>query len=392
MSLREPNVAGASVSIPDVVELRGKRRRDDSRKTVAVVGLGYWGPKLLRNLTALLGDQGVVAVDTDPSRLAAVRKQYPWVRCHDSLETALNREVIQGVVVATPVRSHAGLARTALEAGCGVLIEKPLAASAEEARELVAVAQYREQVLMVAHTFLFSRRVQWLAGCIRKGQLGAIHYATSSRLNLGLHRPDVNVIWDLAPHDFSILFHLLGEFPVSVQASGRGVVRPDGCDVAFINMAFPSGVVAAVDVSWMSPKKIRNTVVVGDARMAIYDDTDNESPVQIYDRGVITGDSADYGRNQLTYRYGDTVHPYIAPDEPLGVELSHFLECLNHGAASVSDGLFGLHVVEALEAAEESRIRDGVRVEVTHSVGSRISRANPPQVADTELLPAAAAG
>lgn len=352
---------------PDVVELRGRVRRQRVSDSVALVGLGYWGPKLLRNLSSILGDENVIAIDSNASRLLAARKQYPSTACYTSLEAALESEKVRAVIVATPAESHAPLAKVALEAGCGVLIEKPLAASTEEARELVALAHARDQVLMVAHTFLFSRRVEWLARFIRNGEIGSIHYATSSRLNLGLHRNDVNVIWDLAPHDFSILFHLLGEFPVSLQTSGRSLVREGGCDVAFINMTFPSGVVAAVDVSWMSPKKIRNTVIVGDSRMAVYDDTNNEAPVQIYDRGIVTNDSADFGANQLTYRYGDTILPYIPPDEPLALELSHFLECLRRGQRSISDGLFGLRVVEALEAAEESLLCGGARVELRHT-------------------------
>ncbi|MBV8529248.1 MAG: Gfo/Idh/MocA family oxidoreductase [Candidatus Dormibacteraeota bacterium] len=354
----------------DVAELRGHARPRHRPGGVAVVGLGYWGPKLLRNLTALMGDEDVIAIDSDAARLMGARKQYPWVRSYTSLEAALEGETIGAVVIATPAKTHAALARTALEAGCGVLVEKPLASSVAEAREIVNLAASREQVLMVAHTFLFSRRVEWLARFIRNGELGAIHYATSSRLNLGLHRPDVNVIWDLAPHDFSILFHLLSEFPVRLQTSGRSLVKGGGCDVAFINMTFPSGVVSAIDVSWMSPKKIRNTVIVGDSRMAVYDDTDNEAPVQIYDRGIAALDSADFGSNQLTYRYGDTIHPYIAPDEPLSVELSHFLDCIRRGQRSISDGLFGLRVVEALEAAEESRLRGGVPVELQHTVAT----------------------
>ncbi len=252
---------------------------------IAIVGLGYWGPNLLRNLVALVGAESVVMVEQSLDRIAAMAGLYPSVDWSTSLDDVLDDDEVEAVIVATPVSTHAHLARTALEAGRHVLVEKPLAGSVADAAELVVCAEERDRVLMVGHTFLFSPRVERMAEYLAEGRLGAIHYATSSRLNLGLHQHDIGVIWDLAAHDFSILFHLLDEFPVSVQTSGRGMVRADTLDVAFVNLCFASGIVASVDVSWLAPKKVRNTVLVGDRQMMVYDDLDNEGPVKIYDKG-----------------------------------------------------------------------------------------------------------
>ena len=340
---------------------------------VAIVGLGYWGPNLLRNLVALVGPESVVVVDHSLDRIAAVIPQYPAVTYHLTLDQALEDDEVGAVILATPVSSHASLAHQALESGRHVLVEKPLASSVGEARGLVACAQERDRVLMVGHTFLFSPRVERMREYLRDGRLGRVQYATSSRLNLGLHQRDVGVIWDLAPHDFSILFHLLGEFPVSVQTSGRGVVRSGSLDVAFVNLSFPSGVVASVDVSWLAPRKTRSTVLVGDDQMMVYDDLNNEEPVKIYDKGVVIPDPEGFGEHQLTYRHGDVLAPYIPPREPLAQELAHFLACIDGTEVCRSDGYFGLHVVEALEAAERSWQEGGwpIAIEVDRSVVHR---------------------
>jgi predicted dehydrogenase len=328
---------------------------------VAVVGLGYWGPNLLRNLVALIGGDRVVAVDHAPERLAAACAQYPSVTGLTSLEEALAQEEVTAVVLATPVSTHGPMARRCLELGRHVLVEKPLAKQPAEAAALVILADQRNLVLMAGHTFLFSPRVERMVEYLRRGGLGQVQYVTSARLNLGLHQKDVGVIWDLGAHDFSILFHLLNEYPVAVQTSGRGVVRPRTLDVAFMNLTFASGVVASVTVSWLSPRKVRNTIVVGDHQMLAYDDLDNEEPVKIYDKGVVMPDPENFGEHQLTYRHGDVLVPYVPVREPLALELAHFLACVEGTETCRSDGRFGLRVVEALEAAERSW-QDGGRV------------------------------
>ncbi|MDP9418713.1 MAG: Gfo/Idh/MocA family oxidoreductase [Actinomycetota bacterium] len=333
---------------------------------VAVVGLGYWGPNLLRNLVTLRGPECVVVVERSLERIAAVATQYPSITCSTSLDQVLDDEDVGAVVLATPVATHAELALAALDAGRHVLVEKPLAASVTDAVAVVERAEKHQRVLMVGHTFLFSPRVELMAQYLAEGRLGRVQYATSSRLNLGLHQRDVGVIWDLASHDFSILFHLLGEFPVSVQTAGRGMVRRDNLDVAFITLTFPSGILASVDVSWLAPRKVRNTVVVGNRQMMVYDDLDNEGPIKIYDKGVVIPDPENFGEHQLTYRHGDILAPFVPPREPLAQELAHFLDCIGGEAPRPcrSDGHFGLRVVEALEAAERSWRQGGRPVAV----------------------------
>ncbi len=320
----------------------------------AVVGLGYWGPNLLRNLVANAGGAQVVAVDQSVDRLAETCAHYPTVACASSLEQALDEHDIGGVLIATPVSTHHHLARTALDAGCHVLVEKPLAASTEEAEDLVTSAEAARRTLMVGHTFLFSPRVDLIHELVTHGRLGNIQYVTSARLNLGLHQADVSVIWDLAPHDLSIIFHILGEFPETVRTSGRAVVHTDRPDVAFITLTFPSGVVALVSISWLAPSKARNMVVVGDEQMLVYDDIDNEQPIKLYDKGVIRPEPGNFGEHQLIYRHGDMLAPHVVAQEPLAREVAHFLACAAGVQMCRCDGWFGLGVVRVLEAAERS--------------------------------------
>jgi predicted dehydrogenase len=266
-----------------------------------------------------------------------------------------------------------------LAAGKHAFVEKPLAASSAEATELASMADARGLTLMVGHTFLFSPRVERVAQYLDTGAMGKVHYVISSRLNLGLHRSDANVIWDLAPHDFSIIFHLLKEFPVVAQTMVTSVVRPGMPDVAFINLTFPSGAIAQVTVSWLAPRKERSTVLVGQRNMTVYDDTNADEPIKIYDKGVVVPESADFGENQLTYRYGDMIAPHVPAHEPLARELAHFLECVDSETPCRSDGWFGVQVVRALEAADQSWRRGGLPVAIdlgieaptvaTHTIG-----------------------
>jgi predicted dehydrogenase len=252
-----------------------------------------------------------------------------------------------------------------------VFVEKPLAGTVAEAEQVVALAEDRNLALVVGHTFLFSPRIKWMSDYITGGSMGRVHYLTSSRLNLGRHNNVTNVVWDLCPHDFSIAFQLLGEFPVSVQAVARSLVQPEIPDVAFVSLQFPSGTIASIDVSWLAPKKIRNTVVVGDSSMLVYDDNDAEEPVKLYDKGVVVPESNSFGANQLTYRYGNTVAPYIPVTEPLAAELSHFV-ALASGQVAIadaqSDGRFALEIVRALEAADQSWRNGGVPVPTNEQV------------------------
>jgi predicted dehydrogenase len=331
---------------------------------IAMIGLGYWGQKVLRNLVTAVGVDRVVAVDNSLDRLSDTAKTYPGIGLSMDLDDALANAEVGAVIIATPVETHAPLASKALRAGRHVLVEKPMAGSTREALEMAELAEARGLALMVGHTFMFSPRIDLLGHYFESGHLGKVHYLTSSRLNLGLVRNDANVIWDLAPHDFSIMFHLLGEAPISVQTSARSVLG-DRPDVAFINLQFPSGIVASVTVSWLAPRKVRDLTIVGEQRMVVYDDTQNDEPIKVYDKGVVVPESAEFGEHQLTYRYGDTLVPHVSAAEPLGRQLLHFLEACETGRPSRSDGWFGLRVVEALEAADLSWQLDGAPVNVS---------------------------
>jgi predicted dehydrogenase len=331
---------------------------------IGLIGTGYWGAKLLRNLVALVGVDDVVVVDHHVDRLAEAVGAYPSVRTYRSLDEALDKTDIEAVVIATPVSTHAPLAARALAAGRHVLVEKPLTMSLAEADQVVELAEHRGLVLMVGHTFLFSPRVRWIADFVREGRLGELHYMTSSRLNLGLHRIDSNVIWDLAPHDISVLIHLIGETPTTVTTAARSIVRKEVPDVAFMDFTFDSGLIASITVSWFAPRKIRSVMLVGDARMLVYDDTDSEEPVKVHDRGVVLEESSDFGLHQLTYRYGDTLAPHIEVTEPLAGQLASFINVIEGRESALSDGRFGRAVVASLEAADASWRSGGVPVEV----------------------------
>lgn len=320
---------------------------------VALVGNGYWGSKLLRNLVGLVGTHGVVVVDPSETRRTNAIDAYPSIDVCATLDEATDDPDVVAVIIATPVTTHAELAQQAILAGCDVLVEKPLTSSVESSRHLVRLADEHRRILMVGHTFLFSPRVRWIESHLRTN-VGHIHYLTSNRLNLGIHRSDVNVIWDLAPHDFSVVFHLLGEFPTSIATSTRSIVHPGHPDTAFMNLTFDSGVIAEVAVSWLAPRKVRTLTIVADTGMVVYDDVDPEEPVKVHDRGVVIDDSSDFGLHQLTYRYGDTRSPHISVEEPLAVQLDHFLTSVRDRTIPISDGRFGLHVVAALEAADRS--------------------------------------
>jgi predicted dehydrogenase len=337
----------------------------NTRMKWALIGLGYWGSKVLRNMVTILGPQGVVAVDASGALVEWAASSYPGLTCRATLEDALTDPEVVGVVIATPVASHSALTEIALRAGRSVLVEKPLAGSAAEARRLADLADDTGQLLMVGHTFLFSPRLDVIRAYIEAGTLGPIHYVTMSRFALGPYRSDVNVIWDLAPHDVSILCYLLGEFPATVRTSGRSITRPGSPDVAFMTMEFPSGVVAEISVSWLAPRKVRNTIIVGDTRMLVYDDMDADEPIKLHDKRFVLPEGDSFGAHQLTYRTGDTVAPYVSADEPLANQLHHFMQCIR-GATCRSDGWFGVSVVEVLESADRSYRDGGIPVEVEH--------------------------
>ncbi|MBE0447280.1 MAG: Gfo/Idh/MocA family oxidoreductase [Actinobacteria bacterium] len=336
---------------------------DPKRVTLALVGYGYWGPNLLRNFMEVPNCQVKYVCDKSVTQLRRVAPKFPYITTTQSFQEVIDDDEVDAVVIATPISTHYHLAKKALLRGKHIFIEKPLTADSQSAEELVRLADMQRLILMVGHTFKYSPPVVKIKELIDSGELGDIYYISSSRVNLGLHQPDVSVIWDLAPHDFSIIFYWLGEEPSRVHAFGRGCVKPDTPDVAFINLAFDSGTVAEVQLSWLSPVKLRRTVIVGSKKMLIYDDTESVEKVKVFDHGVNFIEPSSFEEFQLSYRSGDIVSPHLDNYEPLYAEAKHFLDCIREGKRPRTDGLDGLRIVRALEKAEKSLMENGNFVE-----------------------------
>ena len=327
----------------------------------AVVGLGYWGPNLLRNLNELSGSDLRWMCDLDQSRLDTFGKRYPAVGTTSDFDDLLSDPELEAVAIATPVSTHHPLALSALEAGKHVFIEKPLAASAAEAVELARVAAERNLTLMPGHTFLYSPPVVMIRDLIRSGELGDVYFISMSRVNLGLHQSDVSVAWDLGPHDFSILRYWLGETPSHLSAMSRSCILPAIADVAFINLEYAQGAIAHVELSWLAPSKLRRTTIVGSRKMVVYDDASTE-PVRVFDSGVMLDDPQSFGEFQLSYRTGDIVSPAIHPTEPLQLEMADFCSAVRTGNVPRSSAELGVEVVRMVEAVDASLASAGARV------------------------------
>jgi predicted dehydrogenase len=313
-----------------------------------VIGWGYWGPKIGRNLDTL--PQAILAMvaDMDAYRLATLAANQPWIQTTTRVEDIF-RSDIDAVVIATPVRTHFKLAREALLHDKHVLVEKPLTNSVAQAEELIALAHERERVLMVGHTFEYNPAVNQLRRLIQSGDLGKIYCVEAERVNLGLFRQDINVIWDLAPHDISILLYLLGKKPERIKVQAHAHLQAHIEDVAHLDLEFADGMNAHIHVSWLHPCKIRRVTVIGDARMVVYDDTNQAEMLKIYNKGADV--HADPG---VSYRNGEITIPYIDWIEPLRLECEDFANAIRTGAQPRAHGGVGLAVVEVLAAAQEA--------------------------------------
>jgi len=346
-----------------------RRNTPDSRTArlrFAVVGYGYWGPQLVRNLDRIPNAEVARIVDLSAERRQKARLEFPNTQVVGRFEEALENDV-DAVVIATPIRTHYKLAKQALEQGKHVLVEKPLTASSAEAEELIALADSVGRILMVGHTFMYNPAVETLRRLVQEGEVGKVLYIDSSRTNLGIFQPDINVMWDLAPHDISILCYILDQAPISVSAHGGAYVQPGLHDVVYMTLKFPSGAMAQVHVSWLNPAKIRRFTVVGDKLMVIYDDVEATEKIRIFDRGVDKPPmTSTFGEFQLSYRYGNIVSPYIAWSEPLGTECRHFIQAILEDTPPRSDARNGLLVVRVLEAAEASLANDGAAVQINY--------------------------
>jgi predicted dehydrogenase len=328
---------------------------------IAVVGLGYWGPNLIRNINEHPGAEAVLACDLRTDVLESIGRRYPAVETTTSYADVLADPRVEAVVIATPVSTHHPMAAAALDAGKHVFVEKPLAASAGESIDLIERADAAGRVLMPGHTFLYSPPVMMVKRMIESGELGDIYFISTSRVNLGLHQSDVSVAWDLGPHDFSILRFWLDESPSHASAMARGCVIPNIPDVAFINLEFPSGAVAHVELSWLAPSKLRRTTVVGSRKMVVYDDTSSE-PVRVFDSGAVLPNPETFGEYKLTYRTGDIVSPHLEVAEPLYREIEDFCDAIRTGSTPKSSAELGLEVVRMIEAVDQSLDQAGARV------------------------------
>jgi predicted dehydrogenase len=357
-----------------------------SSPRVGVVGAGYWGPNLIRNLNELPGAPLVAVADANPTRLETVHARYPAVALHDSASALFADPTIDAVVIATPAETHYALALEALDHGKHTFVEKPLATSSDHCLDLAQRADHAGLTLMTGHTFLHNDALRWTRGRIESGNLGDVMYLYSRRLNLGQVRQDINVVWNLAPHDISIMGFLTGARPIRVSCAGYAYLQPGVEDVAFITLEYPPATLggtprsAHIHVSWLDPHKVREVVVVGTRQMIVYDDVDADRVIQVYDKGVdrvpAPGQpdsdprerAESYGDFKLMLRWGDLHIPRLRVTEPLRNEMAHFVRCVATGVRPLTDAVNGWEVVRVLETCDQSLARGSSPVDVDWSV------------------------
>jgi len=341
---------------------------------VGVVGCGYWGPNLVRNFKGLPNCHLKAMCDVSEARLKHMRSLYSDVEGLTDFDHLLNGVGLDAVVVAAPVKHHFSLAKASLLAGKHTLIEKPMASSSAECEELIEIAERQGLVLMVGHTFLYSAPVRKIVDIVHAGDIGEIRYINSRRLNLGLFQKDINVAWDLAPHDISIILHVLGEFPLAVNCQGNAHVTPGIEDVTNISLTFGHKRFATIQSSWLEPRKIREMTIVGTRRMIVYDDLETNEKIRIYDVRVECPPHYDtFADFHYSYHYGDSYIPHIQQEEPLKVECQHFLDCIEKSTQPLTSGREGLHLVRILEAASASLKDRGAPVTLSRSRNPRSS-------------------
>ena len=327
--------------------------RVDEGTRVGIIGCGCWGPNLIRNFNDSSKSNLVAVADLRPERLKYIQNSYPLVRTYSNYHDLFNLN-LDAIVVATPPTTHYAIAREVIESGHHVMIEKPMTLRSDHARELIKLANENDKVLMVGHAFEYNQAVQNLKKYIDDGEIGAIRYIDCARLNLGLYQSGVNVLWDLAPHDISILCYILGMEPLSVIAQGAKCINKDVYDVVYMNLIFPDNILAHVHVSWLDPCKVRRVTVVGSKKMVIFNDIENDK-IKIYDKGVNTPtDTSSFADFQYSYRNGDILVPYLRLVEPLRLETEHFIDCIVNRLNPTTNGEDGLRVVKVLEAAQRS--------------------------------------
>jgi len=332
---------------------------------IAVIGCGYWGPNLVRNFIQSNKVEQVICCDLNSKRLERMKSLYPTVTISTNYEELLDKPDLDAVAIATPVKTHYPIAKDFLSHGKHVLVEKPFTDSCETALELIHLAEERQKILMVDHTFEYTAAVNKIKSIIESGELGKILYISCIRVNLGLFQPDINVVWDLAPHDISTILYIMEETPISVNCQGKGHFFSEMEDVATTTLNFKNGLIAFIHSSWLDPNKIRRTTIVGSKRMLVYDDIEPQEKIKIFDKGVDVPPYYDtYADFNFSYRYGDIYSPRIEDYEPLKKECDHFIECIKRGVPPISDGYSGLRVVSILEATSKSLKLSGKAVKI----------------------------
>ena len=338
---------------------------------VGVIGCGYWGPNLIRNLNGLPECELVAIADLDQNRLDHLGLLYPNTRTTTDHTDVTGDPDIDAVVVATPMGTHFPLGSEVLESGKHLFVEKPMATSSDDCRKLIAMADERNLQLMVGHTFLYASPVRKIKSLIDSGELGDIYYVNFSRVNLGIFQKDANVVWDLAPHDIAMICYLFGDCPVRVSAQGHCYVQRKRQieDVAFVTLEFGDGRLAHIHVSWLDPNKIRRATFVGSRKMLVYDDVSASEKIRVFDKGVDVQPHYDtFGEFQLLYRSGDVFMPHLDNAEPLKTEMSHFLDAIEGRDTLLSSGRDGLQVVQILEQACESIKADGRPMDLVYDI------------------------
>jgi len=342
----------------------------DKILNVGVAGCGYWGPNLIRNFFSLPECRVKRVCDVEEARLAHMKKLYPSVQTTAAFEDLVKDEEIDAIVVATPVHLHHALGKMSLLAGKHTFIEKPMATSSADCEELVSLAAKKNLTLMVGHTFIYSAPVRRIKEIVDSGEIGEVQYISSRRLNLGLFQKDINVTWDLAPHDLSIILYLMGKPPDSIHCQGKAHYNQGIEDVTNMSLNFDNGGFAIVHSSWLDPNKVREMIIVGSKKMILYNDNEPLEKIKIFDKRVEVPPHYDtYAEFHYSYHYGDAYIPYLKQVEPLKVETKHFLDCIRNGESPETSGMDGLRVVQILEAASRSLRNDGAKVEIDLELG-----------------------
>jgi predicted dehydrogenase len=331
---------------------------------VGVIGFGYWGPNVARNFASCPKVNLTAISDLKESRLKSAKHHYPYVKIFSDPMELIRSDDVQAVAIVTPVFTHFELAKAALEKGKHIFVEKPFTSSAQEAEELINCARRNNLIIMVDHTFLFTGAVKKIKELIDSNELGSLFFYDSVRVNLGLFQHDVNVVWDLAPHDFSIMHYLVDKNPVAVSALGAGHFNHGTEDVAFIAAHFDNGFIAHFHCNWLSPVKIRRTLISGDKKMLVWDDLESDEKIKIYDRGVEFTNTEGIHNLLVSYRSGDMYAPKIANKEALQLEAEYFADCIDSGRQPFNNGEAGLKVVKMLEAADKSMKKGGEKVKI----------------------------